>query len=176
MDGAEHEDAEEESAAALLEGARLGHYAEAIEREGYVFSADLIEAEAEELAALAERLELKPPEARRLRKAIAIRGGSAGTPTRAARSAQDSAAAALAAEAEEEAVAAQASARQGSRFAKLAAGADLQGSLYSAAAALDATAREGRERLRICSSRSSGRPITSRRSMRTRRARCRRRS
>ena len=56
MDGAEHEDPEEESAAALLEGARLGHYAEAIEREGYVFSADLIEAEAEELAALAERL------------------------------------------------------------------------------------------------------------------------
>ena len=123
--------ADDDSLATLLASVRLDQYAAAIVSEGYVYAADLCEAEEPELEDLIAALEMKRPEARRLAKAIATRtegGGGGGTTSPAQRAATTAAKGA-----------------QVSRTAKLRTGSP-QGGDYAAAAALDAAAR-GRESL-----------------------------
>ena len=69
---------EETPVLVMLEAAELAHHAEAIKEAGYVWCSCLVEVEVGELNELVEKLNLGHPEARRLRKAIAARGGIGG--------------------------------------------------------------------------------------------------
>ena len=61
----------EERVRALLVAKKLEQYADAMAERGYSFVDDLLEADGEELARLAKDVQMKPPEARRFRKAVA---------------------------------------------------------------------------------------------------------
>ena len=61
----------EERVHALLVAKKLEQYADAMAERGYSFVDDLLEADGEELARLAKDVQMKPPEARRFRKAVA---------------------------------------------------------------------------------------------------------
>ena len=61
----------EERAHALLVAKKLEQYADAMKEHGYSFVNDLVEADGEELARLAKGVQMKTPEARRFRKAVA---------------------------------------------------------------------------------------------------------
>jgi len=54
----------------LLEEARLPRYCETIRAKGYASAIDLAEASSEELDELVQVLQLRPPEARRLRRSV----------------------------------------------------------------------------------------------------------
>ena len=68
---------EEEGVQSLLAAKKLEKYAEAMAEQGYSFVDDLFDADGEELAQLAEDLQMKTPEARRFLKAVAARKSAA---------------------------------------------------------------------------------------------------
>ena len=49
---------------------KLGHYHDAFRREGYAFASDLVAVGAAELDAVASRMGMRPPEAKRLFHAV----------------------------------------------------------------------------------------------------------
>ena len=61
----------EERVHALLVAKKLEQYADAMAERGYSFINDLLEADGEELARLTKDVQMKAPEARRFRKAVA---------------------------------------------------------------------------------------------------------
>ena len=69
----------EERVRALLVAKKLEQYADAMAKHGYSFVDDLLEADSEELAQLAKDVQMKTPEARRFRKAVAAARKSAGS-------------------------------------------------------------------------------------------------
>ena len=64
---------------ALLVAKKLEQHADAMAEQGYSFADDLVEADGEELTRLAKGVQMKSPEARRFRKAVAAARKNAGS-------------------------------------------------------------------------------------------------